>query len=131
MKLKLLSGIAISLLLTGLLLSVTGCFSPSTGGTTPTTSSTDAVKPNPKVVNVIRSTSGVEGAYFATLDITVKNDGAEGTILVQGSVTQAGKTSQAEMPVFLKQGQTSELKLTYPLVWKGGDISSSVQTLVP
>ena len=131
MKRKVLTGAAITLLLIALLMSMTSCFSSSTGGSTPTVSSTAALKPKPSVQNVVASTSGIEGAYFATLDITVKNDGAEGTILVQGAVTQSGRTSQSEMPVFLKQGQTSEVKLTYILIWKGGDFTSNVQTLVP
>jgi hypothetical protein len=80
---------------------------------------------------VVASTSGVQGAYFATLDIKVKNTGAEGTILVQGAVTQAGNTVTREMEVFLKQGESHELKLTYPLVWQGGDFTSNVKAIVP
>jgi len=83
------------------------------------------------VEKVVATTSGTEAAYFATLDISVKNNGAEGTILVIGSITQGGRTSQSEMPVFLKEGQSHELKLTYPLVWRGGDFTSNVQTIIP
>jgi hypothetical protein len=118
------------IVLAAVLLLATSCFN-SSGTTTPTVNSSDAVRPKPSVVNVVASTSGLDNAYFATLDITVKNDGAEGTILVVGSVTQNSATNQAEEPVFLKQGETHELKLTFPLVWKGGAFTSNVQTIIP
>jgi len=89
------------------------------------------VKPNPKVESVIETTSGTQNAYYATLDITVKNDGAEGTFLVVASVTQNGKTSRNEWPVYLKQGKSYEMKMTFPLTWKGGKWESNVQTVVP
>ena len=89
------------------------------------------VKPKPRIESVVANTSGTQSAYFATLDIKVKNEGAEGTILVIGSVTQAGKTSQNQMEVFLKQGEEHELKLTYPLVWQGGEFTTNVQAIVP
>ena len=120
---------------TGLFLSVlmvmtfSGCTGQSQ--TTASSVSAQAVKPQPTVVNVVATTSGTETAYYATLDITVKNKGAEGTILVQATVTQNGKSSQNQMPVFLKQNETHELKLTYPLVWMGGDFTSDVKTIVP
>ena len=118
------------IILTALMFVATGCFS-NTGVSTPTATSTEAVKPKPSIKNVVATTSGTESAYYVTLDIKVKNEGAEGTILVVGSVTQAGKTSQNQMPIFLKQGKEHELKLTFPLVWKGGDFEPNVQALVP
>jgi len=89
------------------------------------------VKPAPEVASVIATTSGTEAAYFATLDIKVKNSGAEGTILVKAALTQAGKSNTNEMPVFLKQNESHELKLTFPLVWQGGEFTSKVETIVP
>jgi hypothetical protein len=118
------------IILMALMLLLTGCFG-NTNSSTPTTSSNAAIKPKPLVEKVVATTSGTESAYFATLDITVKNEGAEGTILVIGSVTQAGRTAQSEMPVFLKEGMSHELKLTFPLVWRGGDFTSNVQTIIP
>ncbi len=130
MSKRLTIGFAISLMLIAIMLLSSSCFGGSNAAT-PTTNSKDAVKPKPSVEKVIASTNGTEGAYFATLDITVKNNGAEGTILVVGSITQAGQTKQSEMPVFLKEGETHELKMTYPLVWKGGEFTSNVQTIIP
>ena len=121
-----LSGLLVALILVGTLSGCTGQ-SQSTSASV----SAQAIKPQPTVVNVVATTSGTETAYYATLDITVKNKGAEGTILVQATVTQNGKSSQNQMPVFLKQNETHELKLTYPLVWMGGDFTSDVKTIVP
>jgi len=111
------------------MLTLVSCF----GGTTSNTSSatSTALKPQPKIESVVATTSGTETAYYTTLDIKVRNDGAEGTVLVLGSVTQNGKTSQDKMPVFLKKGESHELKMTCPLVWQGGDFTPNVQTLVP
>lgn len=89
------------------------------------------VKPNPDIVSVVASTNGVQDAYYVTLDITIKNNGAEGTILVIASVAQAEKVEQNEMPVFIKSGQTQEIKMTFPLVWQGGNWNPSAKAFVP
>jgi hypothetical protein len=114
-----------------LMLVSTSCFgiNPASGANASATPT--VVKPQPRIENVVATTSGTKSSYYATLDIKVKNDGAEGTILVIGSVTQAGKSAQNEMEVFLKQGESHELKLTYSLVWQGGDFTTNVQAIVP
>jgi hypothetical protein len=106
-----------------------GCFNGSTSNST--SNSTTALKPLPRVDSVVATTSGTDTAYFTTLDIKVINDGAEGTILVEASVSQAGKTTTNQMPVFLKKGENHELKMTFPLVWEGGDFTPKVVTKVP
>jgi hypothetical protein len=125
---RILGVISLIVIIVFILLS-TSCFGTDTSSTTSTTSS--ALKPQPKVESVIATTSGTETAYFTTLDIKVRNDGAEGTILVVASVTQNGTTNQNKMPVFLKKGENHELKMTFPLVWGGGEFTSNVQTTVP
>jgi hypothetical protein len=92
------------------------------GNSASSTSSTlTIVKPNPSVVSVNASTSGVQNAYYAILDIIVKNSGADGTILVTASITQAGTTTQNQMPIYIKSGHRQELKMTFPIVWQGGE----------
>jgi hypothetical protein len=118
--------IAILIMVTTCLVLVTGCLGNSTSTITPT-----VTMPQPQVESVFASTSGTQTGYYTTLDIKVKNSGAEGTILVQAKVTQNGTTSQSEMPVFLKQNEEHELKLTFPLVWKGGDFTCNVQAVLP
>ena len=126
-----LFGAAILVIMAALMLVATSCFggnsfsSGSSGGTPA------VVNPQPVVESTVASTSGTQSAYYATLDIKVKNNGADGTILVLASVTQSGKTSQNEMPVFLKQNEEHELKMTFPLTWQGGDFTSSVQAILP
>lgn len=89
------------------------------------------VTPQPQVESVVATTSGTENGYYATLDIKVKNSGAEGTVLIQASITQNGKTTTNGMPVYLTQGEEQELKLTFPLVWGGGEFTSNVQAIMP
>ncbi len=123
-------GMAALVIVTGLMLLTASCFGSGSiaGGSTATPT---PVKPQPKIESVVATTSGTESSYFATLDIKVKNNGADGTILVQASVTQAGITNQNKMPVYLKQGEDHELKMTFPLVWQGGDFTPNVQAVVP
>jgi hypothetical protein len=123
-----ISGPVLLILVMGLALLCTGCF--NSGNSTANTTNA-VVKPAPKVEKVVATTSGTQSAYFATLDITVHNGGAEGTILVQASITQNGKTSSNEMPVYLKQNESHELKLTFPLVWEGGEFTSTVNAITP
>ncbi len=132
MRRLLLRGAVSLVLIIVLLIGLTGCFPMSSNkSSTDTTSSTTVVKPLPEVVSVVATTSGTQTAYYATLDIKVKNSGAEGTILVKAALTQNGKINSNEMPVFLKQNESHELKLTFPLVWLGGDFTSNVETIVP
>lgn len=128
---KLLSAIII-VILVAILLLPTACFggNSSTQNDSTTPSST-LIKPKPTVLPVSATTSGTEKAYYTTLDIKVKNDGADGIVLVEASVTQAGVTNTNEMPVYLLKGETEEIKLTFPLVWQGGDFSYNVQAVIP
>lgn len=131
MHLAKLSGAAILLIMVALMLVSTSCFGGNAFNSSSSGSNPAVVKPQPIVVSTVASTSGTQSAYFVTLDIKVKNNGAEGTILIQASVTQSGKTSQNEMPVFLKQNEEHELKMTFPLTWQGGEFTSNVQAILP
>jgi hypothetical protein len=126
-----LFGVVVLVAVMVLILLSAGCFGTNPANTTDTPTTPAVIKPQPRVENVVATTSGTKSSYFATLAIKVKNEGAEGTILVIGTVTQAGKSAQNDMEVFLKQGESHELKLTYPLVWQGGDFVTSVQAIVP
>jgi ABC-type glycerol-3-phosphate transport system substrate-binding protein len=130
MRRIILTGAVILVLTIALLTGLTGCFLSSNNSSKDTTTPT-VVKPAPEVVSVVATTSGTHSAYYTTLDIKVKNSGAEGTILVKATVIQNGKNSYNEMEVFLKQNESHELKLTFPLVWQGGDFTSNVETIVP
>ena len=120
---------AIWIIFASLVLSASGCSGITAGSSTTTPSG--PVKPRPVIAPYTATTSGTAAAYYTTLVIKVKNEGAEGTVLVQASVTQAGATNSREQEVYLASGETHELKLTFPLIWKGGDFSSNVQAIVP
>lgn len=124
-----LFGAAVLIMLVAFVFSVAGC--SSKGDNSSESSSPDVVRPDPQVSSVVASTSGSQSAYYTTLDIKVKNNGAEGTILVKASVTQADKTGENEMEVFLKKGEEHELKLTFPLVWGGGEFTCDAEAIVP
>ena len=113
-----------------LLLSTSGCFGNTSLGGSQTTPG-EVVKPKPAVEKITASTSGIENAYYAILDIVVKNNGAEGTILVVASVVQGGVTQQNEMPVYMMNGETHELKMTFPLRWKGGEFTANANCILP
>jgi hypothetical protein len=117
--------------LLALMLVSTSCFGGTASSGSSNSPTPSVLVPQPRVENVVATTTGTESAYYATLDIKVRNDGAEGTILVVASLTQAGKTAKNQMPVFLKKGESHELKMTFPLVWQGGEFTTNVQTIIP
>jgi hypothetical protein len=120
--------VIIGIIIVSVILIVTGCFGSASGSSSDDSST---VKPKPTITKLIATTSGTEEAYYTILDIKVKNEGAEGTVLVQASVTQSGTTNQREMAVYLMQGETHELKLTFPLKWEGGDFTPKAVATVP
>ena len=92
---------------------------------------TDVGKPNPVIESVDATTSGMNSAYYAILEITVQNQGSDGTILVQATVTQAGKTTTNQMVTNIDKNTTQELNLVFPLVWQGGTWTETVQASIP
>lgn len=128
---KLFSAIML-IMLAGILLFTAGCFGGNNGGGNNTSTPTNTVlKPKPTILPVVAATNGTDKAYFTTLAIKIKNEGAEGIVLVKASVTQSGITNTNEMPVYLMKGETDEIKLTFPLVWKGGEFTYDVQAALP
>ncbi len=131
----------IVLLITLALLPGCGLFSSSSSTSTGTPSPAIATKPKPSVVDVTASTSGQLDYYYAILDITIKNDGADGTVLVTANVTQGGVTQgnvtqgqtiqTREVPVSLAKNAKEMLRLVFPLKWKGGDWTPAVKVDLP
>jgi hypothetical protein len=115
-----------------LVLIASSCFGDigGNGGSSDTTTPA-VVKPKPVVESSSATTSGTEGSYYTTLDISVKNNGSSGMVLVTASVTQNGKTSQKETYSFVKKGESRPFELTFPLVWKGGDFTYKVEASIP
>lgn len=113
-----------------LMLVSTGCFSSTSAATTPS-GTPKTVKPKPVVVSVNADTSRTENSYYAILEITVKNEGAEGTVLINASVRQAGKTTSDKMPVYIQKGKTQSVRMIFPLIWEGGEWTPAVSVKVP
>ena len=121
------------LLITLALLPGCGLFGSANSGSNATGTPTPVipVKPKPSVVDVTVSTSGQSDYYYAILDINVKNDGTEGTVLITTTVTQGTDIKTREVPVFLTKGEKQMVRLVFPLKWKGGDWTPSVKVEVP
>ncbi len=130
MKYTKLIGIVLLVAIAALLASACGGSSASTEDQT-TMPSSQINKPQPTVVQVNATTAGVFEDYCAILDITVRNDGADGVVVVVGSITQAGETNKSEIPVSLTKGASQTVKLVFPLKWRGGDWTPNVSTEVP
>jgi len=125
-----LSCVAILIMLVVVIFSASGCFVKSSSiNSTPTTP--EVLKPKPIVEAVNAATGGMLDNYYAILDITVKNDGADGTVNVIASVTQGTQTIKNEMPVYITRNATQVVRLVFPLKWKGGDWTPDVQVQVP
>ena len=127
-----LAGVIILIAIAAVMASACGGGSSTSTNPQPTViTSSDISKPNPTVLLVAATTAGIEDNYYAILNITAKNQGADGIIIIVASITQAGQTQTNEMPVYLTSGSSQTVKLVFPLKWKGGDWTPSVQTEIP
>lgn len=113
-----------------LLLTCAGCFNATSAA--PDSSGTpQTVKPKPVVKSVNADTSRTENSYYAILEIEIKNEGAEGTVLVNASIRQAGKTISDKMAVYIQKGKTQSVRMIFPLIWEGGEWTPTVSVKVP
>jgi hypothetical protein len=127
-----LAGVIILIAIAAVTASACGGGSSASTNPKPTAvASSDISKPSPAVLLVNATTAGVFDNYYAILNITAKNEGADGVVIVVGSITQAGQTQTNEIPVYLTAGSAQTVKLVFPLKWKGGDWTPTVQTEVP
>ena len=132
MKCTKLAGVIILIAIAAVMASA--CGGGGSANTNPQPSSvpaSDISKPRPTVLLVNATTAGVFENYYAILNITAKNEGADGVVIVVGSITQDGLTKNNEIPVYLTSGSAQTVKLVFPLKWKGGDWTPTVQTEVP
>jgi hypothetical protein len=127
-----LAGVIILIAIAAVMASACGGGSSASTNPKPTAvSSSNISKPSPTVLLVNATTAGVLDNYYAILNITAKNEGADGVVIVVGSITQAGLTQKNEIPVYLPSGSAQTVKLVFPLKWKGGDWMPTVETEVP
>jgi len=132
MKCTKLVGVIILIAIAVVMASACGGGSSASTNPKPTAvASSDISKPSPTVLLVNATTAGVLDNYYAILNITAKNEGADGIVIVVASITQAGQTQRNEMPVYLTAGSAQTVKLVFPLKWKGGDWTPTVETVLP
>lgn len=93
--------------------------------------SAEIVKPKPVVLAVSASTSGMFDSYYAVLDVTLRNDGADGMVILVGSINQANTNTKGELPLYLGRNITQTVRLVLPLKWRGGDWTPSAVLEVP
>jgi hypothetical protein len=131
MKRSMLAGIVLLIAIASVLASACGGGASASSDAKTSVISSQINKPKPTVVLVNATTAGVFDNYYAILNITTKNDGADGMVVVVGTVTQGGETEKAEIPVSLSSGETQTVKLVFPLKWMGGEWTPNVETRVP
>ncbi len=125
---KLLS-IANLIVLAVVLLLASGCVSKTNSdNTTPTLMVT---KPRPVVESLVANTTGGPDKYYAVLNITIKNDGADGIILLKATMTQGSQSTENDMPLYMTQGERESVRLVFPLEWQGGEWTPHVVAEVP
>jgi hypothetical protein len=132
MKCTKLAGVIILIAIAAVMASACGGGGSTSTNPKPTAvASSNISKPSPAVLLVNATTAGVLDNYYAILNITAKNEGADGIVIVVGSITQAGQTQRNEIPVYLTSGSAQTVKLVFPLKWKGGDWTPTVETEIP
>ena len=131
MKRSMLAGIVLLIAIASVLASACGGGASASSDAKTSVISSQINKPKPTVVLVNATTAGVFDNYYAILNITTKNDGADGMVVVVGTITQGGETKTGEIPVYLSSGDIQTVKLVFPLKWMGGDWTPNVETRVP
>jgi len=131
MKCTKLAGVIILIAIAAVMASACGGGSANTNPQPTSVPASDISKPRPTVLLVNATTAGILDNYYAILNITAKNEGADGIVIVVATITQAGQTQKNEMPVYLTAGSAQTVKLVFPLKWKGGDWTPTVQTEIP
>jgi len=107
------------------------CSSNQTTAETTSLPASSAVKPKPVVQSVDATTSGMGENYYAILNITVKNEGATGTVIVVGRVTQGAQTTENSFPVNIREKGTEIIPLVFKLTWQGANWTPTVTVTVP
>ena len=129
-RVRLLS-IVVFVILAAILFSALSCSGGSnTGSSTSTTIEATNVKPSIDSVDVINT--GTQNNYYAILDITVKNDGTDGAVILTGSVTQGTQPPVTnEMPVYLVGNSKQVIRMVLPLKWGAGEPIAKAQVRIP
>lgn len=103
---------------------------PGLGTPTPIVQAS-AIKPQPRVTGITASTAGFVDDYYVIVEAVVKNDGADGLVLVTADLAQGGATNTKQIPVSLTKGESQPIRFVFPVKWKGGEWTPSVRAEIP
>jgi hypothetical protein len=119
------------IVLAAVLFSALSCSGGSnTGTSTSTTVEVTDIKPSIESVDVINT--GTQDKYYAILDITVKNDGTDGMVIITGSVTQGTQPPvTSELPVYLVGKSKQVIRMVLPLKWGAGEPVAKAAVRIP
>ena len=122
--------IAALLVLAAILFSALCCGTATLGGSTQTPV-VEVTKVKPSVVSVNVVNTGTQDAYYAILDITIKNDGADGMVIVLGSIMQGTQTTTSELPTYITRNSEIVVRMVLPLKWGGGEPQAKAEVRIP
>ncbi len=115
-----------------ILSSATACIGGSTGDNSTQTPTVEVTKVKPSVEKVDVVTTGTQDKYYAILNITVKNDGSGGTVIITGSITQGTQSPvTSEMSVYLNGNSKQVIPMVLPLKWGAGEPTAQVEVQIP
>jgi hypothetical protein len=95
------------------------------------TGQAEIAKPKPVVVGINATTTGMFEDYYAILDVTVRNEGADGMIILISGINQANKNVTSELPTYLPRNVTQTVRMVLPLNWRSGDWTPSAVVEIP
>jgi len=127
-----LPDVAALVLVAAALFLASGCHGGSipANPTQPTTVEVKTVKPSVESVEVVNT--GTPDKYYAILDVTVRNDGADGMVIIVGSITQGTQTPiTSEIPVYLTGNSKQVIQIVLPLKWGGGQFTAKAEVHIP
>ncbi|MBI4267670.1 MAG: hypothetical protein HY662_02680 [Chloroflexi bacterium] len=84
-------------------------------------------KPNPSVKSITTSTAGMGDNYYAIMEVAVKNEGAKGTVMVVGTITQGAQTIENSFPIEIKKNSEEVVTLVFKLKWMGGEFTANAE----
>jgi hypothetical protein len=124
--------VAAFIILAAILFSATACIGGSTTGSSTQTTTVEVTKVKPSVEKVDVVNTGTQDKYYAILNITVKNDGTGGMVIITGSITQGTQSPiTSEMSVYLTGDSKQVIPMVLPLKWGAGEPTAKAEVRIP
>jgi hypothetical protein len=91
----------------------------------------EIAKPKPVVVGIYATTTGMFDDYYAILDVTVRNEGADGMVILISSINQNNEKVTNELPTYLARNVSQTVRMVLPLTWRSGEWTPSAVVVIP